>query len=82
MHRVVCSLSLYCLSPIANKAIPHDFKQGLGPCGKVVTSLQVEKQVQGISVLQFTECGECKEFYYPYSQIAGRITITTKESPK
>lgn len=79
MHQTVSSLTLYCRSPVSDKIPAHDFKTGPGPCGKVVVSLQVEKQEQGLSVLQFTQCGECKEFYYPYSQIVGRITITHKE---
>lgn len=82
MHQTISNLILYCRSPVSDKAQPHEFKTGQGPCGKVVVSLQVEKQEMGLSVLQFTQCGECREFYYPYSQIVGRITITRKESVK
>uniref|UniRef100_A0AB74UP87 Uncharacterized protein n=1 Tax=Aeromonas phage vB_AdhaP_MF TaxID=3367373 RepID=A0AB74UP87_9CAUD len=80
MHKSVYSVLLYCKSATSTVPLSHEFKLGLGPCGKVVTDLSVAAQEQGVSVLQFTECGECKEFYYPYSQLVSRITTTHKES--
>lgn len=56
----------------------HTFKLGLGPCGKVVTSLMVNDAYEGqyLRIIQVTEDGERKVFTYRFSQIAGRIDIT------
>ncbi|QOC54204.1 hypothetical protein Atoyac1_24 [Aeromonas phage Atoyac1] len=68
----------------AKSSVPerHTFKRGPGPCGKTVDSLKIAARQHGVSVLQHTECGEMKEFYYPYPELVGRITITHKESPQ
>lgn len=56
----------------------HTFKLGLGPCGKVVTSLTVSDPYEGthLRIVQVTEDGERKVFTYRYSQVAGRLDIT------
>lgn len=54
---------------------PVDFKLGLGPCGKVVTRLEVEFRDTLMGITQTHEDGSTKEFIYQVGDIAGRIVI-------
>lgn len=53
-----------------------DFKLGLGPCGKVVISLDCKLNSDYVMVCQITDDGEQKDFYYPIATVTGRVEIT------
>jgi hypothetical protein len=53
-----------------------DFKLGLGTCGKVVISLELDWARDCAIVTQVTEDREVKRFTYLHSQITGRIEET------
>ena len=72
------------IAPLSRVRIPTDwnggtiadFKLGLGPCGKVVLSLEIDYADYGAIVVQVCEDGEMKRFVYPWFQITGRIEET------
>ena len=50
-----------------------EFKLGVGPCGKEVTSIQLIEKPDHYIITQWCTDGECKEFEYKKEDVAGRI---------
>lgn len=50
-----------------------EFKLGVGPCGKEVTSIQLTEKPDHYIVTQWCTDGERKEFEYKKEDVAGRI---------
>lgn len=55
-----------------------DFCLGIGPCGKNVVHLDCKLSPDYVMVIQVTDDGESKDFYYPIATITGRVEITKK----
>ena len=51
------------------------FKLGLGPCGKVVESIDVDAGFNTLTIVQNCTDGERKIFVYPLHTIMGRVEI-------
>lgn len=56
-----------------------DFKLGKGPCGKVVTGLEMDCQAAFVEVIQCHADGTGKSFHYPNHTLTGRIEVTYGE---
>lgn len=52
-----------------------DFTLGKGPCGKIVTKLDISLDSDWVAVLQVHEDGSTKDFYYHVSQLFGRVEV-------
>lgn len=59
-----------------------DFQLGLGPCGKVVTDLDVYLTDTTLTLHQEHDDGTRKAFIYQLSDIAGRIVVEHDKEPE
>lgn len=51
----------------------HEYKHGLGPCGKVVNSLSVEFG-PALVITQHCTDGSVKRFAYPWHLVESKVT--------
>jgi len=52
-----------------------EFSLGIGPCGKVVTMLEIEMSDELVNIGQHHEDGSCKNFVYRVCDLTGRVEI-------
>ena len=63
--------------PMPRSAIV-EFKLGMGPCGKLVTDLEIETGEGFVNIGQRYDDGSATSFAYQLHQVVGRIEVESR----